>query len=154
MRWLARGQARGTRACVAAIAVGAALAGCGSGNATKAERASYIARVNAECKVLELQFLRLSSRLSHLEQKLREGVAFAEKSNARLRAIPIPKGDKIPAEFLQWREATFAAIKKFVNSKPKSPERRQALVEETAAKRKARELVRAYGFGNACFRTA
>jgi hypothetical protein len=145
---------------LAPLAVGALLLGCGgSGHATKAERASYIERVNAECQVLEEQFLRLSTRLlsGHavsVPQKLREGVKFAEENNARIRAIPVPKGDKIPGEFLRWREAVYAAIKKFVNAKPKSAEFKQGIEEEALAKRKARELVQAYGFGHACSSTA
>jgi len=147
---------RRARACPvtvwpATIVVAATLLGCGSGRDLKAEKEKYIARVNAECKAFEMQILKLDETLEHVERKIREGVVLAEKSDARLRAIPIPKGEKVPHEWLNAREAVFAAVKRLIYAKPSSAERQRVGKEEHALKFKAQALAHAYGLVN-CIR--
>jgi hypothetical protein len=151
MRWLARGRARQVGVCVATFAAGSLLAACGSSNSTHAERQKYIARVNAECKAFEEKILTLDERLVHVEKKIREGLVLAEQSDARLRAIPVPKGEKVPREWLSAREAVFAATKRLIYAHPASVERQRASKEEVALKGKARALAQAYGLVN-CIR--
>ena len=146
-----RARAGSVKVWLATIVVAATLLGCGSGNATKADKEKYIARVNAECKAFEDKILVLDQYLTHVEKKIREGVALAEQSNARLRAIPIPKGEKVASEWLRAREAVFAATKRLIEAKPSSAERQRAGTEEHALKIKARALAQSYGLVN-CIR--
>ena len=153
MRGSRRARACSVTVWLATIVIAATLLGCGSGRDLKAEKTKYIARVNAECKAFEEKILVLDETLQHVEKKIREGVVFAERSDARLRAIPIPKGEKIPREWLRAREAVFATIKRLIHAKPSSAERQRAGIEEVALKRKARALAHAYGLVN-CIRTS
>jgi hypothetical protein len=76
-----------------------------------------------------------------LKQKGEELIALRERANARLKALPVPKGDTLAGEWLRARMHALAIQRKVVAQKePFSPANRKLNAEYSAAFIRASQL--------------
>jgi hypothetical protein len=126
----------------AALLAAIALAGCGSGQATKA---SFVSKANSVCSALQEELRGVNATQGQVEAKLEEGVKVLQKYTDKLRKIPLPAHESVPREWLHYRELVAANAQRVVQVGPSNPIRKIAAEEEFKARQRAIELARSYG---------
>jgi hypothetical protein len=132
--------------CLAAALL--ALAGCGGSSAPS--KSEYVAKANAVCRELRAELLKVAESEGEIKTKARESVPPREKAQVKLKAITQPKGDKVPAEWLHYRDLAIAAEKELVpliGSKQASAAaaRRKATLAYFSALKGGLPLAKSYG---------
>jgi hypothetical protein len=118
------------------------VAGCGKSQPTKAD---YTARANALCAAEVKSLTRLAETRHPPDELIRESFRIHERANAELRAIPIPRGETVPAEWIHLRETAIAAARKTLTSKSHSRENDAANRAYARAEAAALKIALSYG---------
>jgi hypothetical protein len=130
------------------------LAGCGSSSSsTKSQTATaassstsstptkpqspkqqYVTQAGVVCQQLAEEIRTVGTSAKPLKQKGEELIVKREQANARLKAIPVPKGDTVAGEWLRARVEAVALEHKVVAQKePFSPANRKLNAEYSRA---------------------
>ena len=94
------------------LALGLVIAIAGCGGSSTPTKAQYAEKAAAVCHTLLGEIKDVSENGHPVNQKVAELITIREHANAKLKSIPIPKGDTLAAEWLRARAHAVAVERK------------------------------------------